>query len=81
MYDVFLLSVLYERTTPQMELFFWHMKDEIHLENCLTFEQLGKGFNIYELLHHSNFQWYLKQMTPCEYRGYLFQQPGTSIVL
>ena len=47
MYDVFLLFVLYERTTPQMELFFWHIKDEIHLENCLTFEQLGKEFNDY----------------------------------
>ena len=30
-----------------MELFFWHMKDEVHLENCLTFEQLGKEFNDY----------------------------------
>ena len=30
-----------------MELLFWHMKDEVHLENCLTFEQLGKEFNDY----------------------------------
>ena len=30
-----------------MELFFWHMKDEVHLENCRTFEQLGKEFNDY----------------------------------
>ena len=30
-----------------MELFFWHMKDEVHLENCLTFVQLEKEINDY----------------------------------
>lgn len=30
-----------------MELLFWHMKDEVHLENCLTFEQLEKEINDY----------------------------------
>ena len=74
MYDVFLLFVLYERTTPQMELFFWHIKDEIHLENCLTFEQLEKEINDYmDYYNHSRCQWDLKQMTPCEYREYLFR--------
>lgn len=65
-----------------MELFFWHMKDEVHLENRLTFEQLGKEFNDYmDDYNQLRCQWYLKQMTPSEYRGYLFQQPRTSIVL
>ena len=31
-----------------MELFFCRKKDEVHLENCLTFEQLGKEFNEYK---------------------------------
>ena len=57
-----------------MELFFWHMKDEVHLENCLTFEQLEKEINNYKDDYNQlRCQWYLKQMTPCEYRGYLFQ--------
>ena len=30
-----------------MELFFRHMKDEVHLENCLTFEQLEQEINDY----------------------------------
>ena len=65
-----------------MELFFWHMKDEVHLENCLTFKQLGKEINDYKDDYNQlRCQWDLKQMTPCEYRGYLFQQPRTSIVL
>lgn len=29
-----------------MELFFWHMKDEVHLENYLTFKQLEKKSTI-----------------------------------
>ena len=33
-----------------MELLFWHMKDEVHLENCLTFEQLGKEINDYKAI-------------------------------
>ena len=57
-----------------MELFFWHMKDEVHLENCLTFEQLKKEINDYkDDYNQRRCQWHLKQMTPCEYREYLFQ--------
>lgn len=33
-----------------MELFFWHMKDEVHLENCLTFEQFKKEINDYKTI-------------------------------
>lgn len=65
-----------------MELFFWHMKDEVHLENCLIFKQPGKEFNDYmDDYNQLRCQWDLKQMTPSEYREYLFQQTGTSIVL
>ena len=64
-----------------MESFFGHMKDELHLENCLTFEQLEKEINDYmDYYNHSRCQWDLKQMTPCEYREYLFRQPGAAIV-
>ena len=57
-----------------MELFFWHMKDEVHLENCLTFEQLEKKINDYKDDYNQlRCQWYLKQMPPCEYRESLFQ--------
>ena len=65
-----------------MEWFFWHMKDEVHLENCLTFEQLEKEINNYKDDYNQlRCQWDLKQMTPCEYREYLFQQPRESKVL
>ena len=57
-----------------MELFFWHMEDEVHLENCLTFEQLEKEINDYmDDYNQFSCQWYLKQMPPCAYREYLFQ--------
>ena len=57
-----------------MKLFFWHMKDEVHLENCLTFEQLEKKINDYKDDYNQlRCQWDLKQMTPCEYREYLFR--------
>ena len=57
-----------------MELLFWHMKDEVHLENCLSFEQLEKEINDYmDDYNQLRCQWHLKQMTPCEYREYLFQ--------
>ena len=37
-----------------MESFFGHMKDELHLENCLTFEQLEKEINDYmDYYNHS----------------------------
>ncbi|MGN1243439.1 MAG: IS3 family transposase, partial [Candidatus Enterosoma sp.] len=49
---------------------------------CLTFEQLGKEFNDYKDNYNQlRCQWDLKQMTPCEYRKYLFQQPRSSVVL
>ena len=57
-----------------MELFFWHMKDEVHLKNCLTFEQHGKEINDYmDDYNQLRCQWDLKQMTPCKYRESLFQ--------
>ena len=37
-----------------MESFFGHMKNELHLENCLTFEQLEKEINDYmDYYNHS----------------------------
>ena len=44
-----------------MELFFWHMKDEVHLKNCRTFEQLGKEINDYKDDYNQlRCQWHLK---------------------
>ena len=57
-----------------MKLFFWHMKDEVHLKNSLTFEQHRKEINDYmDDYNQLRCQWDLKQMTPCKYRESLFQ--------
>lgn len=56
---------------PQ-ESFFGHMKDEINLENCTTYEdvynEIKKYMNYY---NNYRYQWNLKKMTPVEYRNHL----------
>ena len=56
--------------SPQ-ESFFGHMKDELHLEHCNTFEQLKEEIDSYmEYYNQFRYQWDLEQMTPNEYYNY-----------
>jgi transposase InsO family protein len=54
------------------ESFFWHMKDEINLENIHSFQELEIYINNY--IFHYNYnrpQWNRKKMTPVQYRNHL----------
>lgn len=56
---------------PQ-ESFFGHMKDEIDLNNCSTYEDVYNEIKRY--MHYYNnhrYQWDLKKMTPVQYRNHL----------
>lgn len=56
---------------PQ-ESFFGHMKDEIHLDQCQTFEELKEEIDSYiDYYNNYRYQWELKQMTPNEYYEYM----------
>lgn len=59
--------------SPQ-ESFFGHMKDEIDLKNCSTFEELQIEIDKY-IVYYNNYryQWNLKKMTPVQYRNHLFE--------
>lgn len=56
---------------PQ-ESFFGHLKDEISIKECETFEDLVKEIDEY-IEYYNNFrgQWNLKKMTPVQYRNHL----------
>jgi putative transposase len=54
------------------ESFFWHMKDEIDLTRCDTFEELEKYIDAYIFEYNNNRpQWSRKKMTPVQYRNHL----------
>lgn len=56
---------------PQ-ESFFGHMKDEIHLESCNTFEELKR--EIYDYMDYYNndrHQWDLAKLSPNQYATYI----------
>lgn len=55
------------------ESFFGHMKDEIDISECETFEELEKYIKNY-IFYYNNHrrQWNKKKMTPVEYRNHLF---------
>lgn len=56
---------------PQ-ESFFGHMKDELNLNQCETFEQLKYEINEYmNYYNNERYQWELMKMTPNEYYKYL----------
>lgn len=54
------------------ESFFWHMKDEIDISSCNTFEELEKYIDTY-IFEYNNLrpQWSRKKMTPVQYRNHL----------
>ncbi|NMF07993.1 IS3 family transposase [Clostridium beijerinckii] len=56
---------------PQ-ESFFGHLKDEVDIKTCETFEDLVKEIDDY-IYYYNNFrgQWNLKKMTPIKYRNHL----------
>ncbi|NSB14173.1 transposase InsO family protein [Clostridium beijerinckii] len=56
---------------PQ-ESFFGHLKDEVDIKTCETFEDLVKEIDDY-IDYYNNFrgQWNLKNMTPVKYRNHL----------
>lgn len=58
---------------PQ-ESFFGHMKDELHLKECKTFDDLKKEIKSYMIYYNNlRYQWNLKRMTPVQYRNHLLQ--------
>ena len=57
------------------ESFFGHMKDELDLKSCSTFEELEKHIENYIFYYnHERPQWTKKKMTPVEYRNHLLEQ-------
>lgn len=54
------------------ESFFGHMKDEIDITSCKTFQELVKYIENYIFEYNNNRpQWNKKKMTPVEYRNHL----------
>lgn len=59
--------------SPQ-ESFFGHMKDEVDLKKCSTFEELQVEIGRYiEYYNNYRYQWNLKKMSPVQYRNHLLQ--------
>ena len=58
---------------PQ-ESFFGHMKDELHIKECLDYEELLLEINDYmDYYNNYRYQWDLGKRSPVEYRIYLLE--------
>jgi putative transposase len=58
-----------------IESFFGHMKDEINLINCKTFEEVGKAIDDYmDYYNNCRYQWNLNRMSPKAYGNKLRNQ-------
>jgi putative transposase len=56
---------------PQ-ESFFGHMKDELHIEKCTTFEGIQQEITSWtEYYNNERYQWNLAKLSPAEYYKYL----------
>ena len=56
---------------PQ-ESFFGHLKDEVDIEHCNTFDELHTLISDYiDYYNNDRYQWNLNKMTPIQYRNYL----------
>lgn len=56
---------------PQ-ESFFCHMKDEIHLERCSTYDELRNEIDNYmDYYNNERYQWELAKLSPNQYATYL----------
>jgi transposase InsO family protein len=57
-----------------IESFFGHLKDQAHIKECKTFEELEKEIAKYiTYYNHYRNQWNLKKMTPVQYRNHLLK--------
>jgi transposase InsO family protein len=66
---------------PQ-ESFFGHMKDELHVKECESYEETCKELDDYfDYYNNDRGQWGLNKMTPVQYRQFLLSQRGTSLIL
>ena len=67
---------------PQ-ESFFGHMKDELHLNQCDTFEELQKEIDDYfDYYNNDRPQWNLNKLTPVEFRNRLLEaRPGLPMII
>lgn len=55
-----------------MESFFGHLKDDLDIRACKTFEELVDTINEYmRYYNHERYQWGLQKMTPAQYRDHL----------
>ena len=58
--------------TPQ-ESFFGHMKDELKIKECLSFDELQVEIDDYmDYFNNYRYQWDLEKRSLVEYRIYLF---------
>ena len=56
---------------PQ-ESFFGHLKDEVDIKHCDTFDELHRLISDYiDYYNNDRYQWNLNKMTPIQYRNYL----------
>ena len=56
---------------PQ-ESFFGHMKDEIDISNCKTFNEVKEIIDDWiDYYNHERYQWDLAKLSPCEYYEYV----------
>ena len=56
---------------PQ-ESFFGHLKDEVEIKHCNTFDELHTLISDYiDYYNNDRYQWNLNKMTPIQYRNYL----------
>lgn len=65
---------------PQ-ESFFGHMKDELHLKECDSYETVCNELDDYfDYYNNDRCQWGLNKMTPVQYRNHLLKLPGTALI-
>ena len=56
---------------PQ-ESFFGHLRDEVDIKSCNTFEELSDLIADYiDYYNNDRYQWNLNRMTPIQYRNFL----------
>lgn len=57
-----------------IESFFGHMKDEVELKTCKTFEEVKNMIEDYiNYYNNERYQWGLNKMTPTQYRCHLLK--------
>lgn len=59
-----------------IESFFGHLKHEVNLKNCKTFEEVKNIIENYiNYYNNERYQWKLNKMTPIQYRCHLLKNP------